>query len=469
METTVLSSSHSVALLPLDNQLTLTRAASMKGWRVRRRVQPILLATLSALSFGMYAVRAQNTVFTYQGRVLDNGTNFNGTGQFKFALVTSTNFNHQATATAVLGGVSPNYFVSYCTLNNGGNGYVTAPAVTISGGGGSGATASASISGGVVASVNVITPGSGYSSTPTVTVAPPPPNISYVTFWSNDGTSVAGSAPTSAVCVGVTNGLFTVVLGDTTIANMTAISASLFTQPNLQLLIWFNDGVNGFAALSPVQNLTPAPYAIQAMNANSASNLLGTLPPSQLAGPLTLAQLPSAVVTNNSSSVNLTGTFSGDGSGLYNTVTTGNYVSAYDTTIQTPSTANAFQGVTFAATKVIGWTYSGTATNFTCGQSGMYFVSYDATVETGTISGTATISLRAYNKTIGAEIAGSESFATLTANQYGAISKSFLATFDAGDALQIQLSANSTSAGLAPSNGYSSVRPSISMTIIRIQ
>ena len=60
----------------------------------------------------------------------------------------------------------------------------------------------------------------------------------------------------------VTNGLFTVVLGDTTLANMTAISASLFTQPNLQLRIWFNDGVNGFAALSPVQNLTPAPYAV---------------------------------------------------------------------------------------------------------------------------------------------------------------------------------------------------------------
>jgi hypothetical protein len=144
--------------------------------------------------------------------------------------------------------------------------------VTISGGSGSGATASSSISGGVVTSVNVLTPGSGYTSTPTVTVAPPPANIAYVTFWSNDGTSIAGSAPTAAVSMGVTNGLFTVALGDTTVANMTAISASLFTQPNLQLRIWFNDGVNGFAALSPVQNLTPAPYADFANSAGIAAS-----------------------------------------------------------------------------------------------------------------------------------------------------------------------------------------------------
>jgi len=230
------------------------------------------LCILVAALFMEASLCAQNTVFTYQGRVTDNGTNFTGTGQFKFALVTSTNYNHQATATAVLGGVYPNYFVSGCVTNNGGSGYVSAPAVTISGGGGSGATASATISGGAVTSVNVLTPGSGYTSVPTVGVAPPPANIAYVTFWSNDGTSSAGSQPTTAVGVSVTNGLFTVVLGDTTVANMTTISASLFTQPNLQLRIWFNDGVNGFAALSPIQNLTPAPYADFANSAGIAAS-----------------------------------------------------------------------------------------------------------------------------------------------------------------------------------------------------
>jgi hypothetical protein len=214
----------------------------------------LLLTLVSQLS----TAHAQGTAFTYQGRVTDNGTNFTGAGQFQFALVTSTNFNHQATATANLNGVSPNYFVSSCTLNNGGSGYATAPAVTISGGGGSGATASASILGGAVNAVNILTPGSGYTTTPTVTIAPPPANITYTSYWSNDGTSVNGSEPSAAVSVGVTDGLFAVVLGDTTLPNMTAIDASLFAQPNLQLLIWFNDGAHGFAALNPVQNLGSA-------------------------------------------------------------------------------------------------------------------------------------------------------------------------------------------------------------------
>ena len=52
-----------------------------------------LTLTLTALALlaGGYQAAAQNTMFTYQGRVLDNATNFNGTGLFKFALVTSTN------------------------------------------------------------------------------------------------------------------------------------------------------------------------------------------------------------------------------------------------------------------------------------------------------------------------------------------------------------------------------------------
>jgi formylglycine-generating enzyme required for sulfatase activity len=238
----------------------------------------IPLAALLLLSFAGTAP-AQGTVFTYQGSVLDHGTNFTGTGQFKFALVTSTNATSQATATAIMGGSSPYEFVENFNITSGGSGYVNPPAVTITGGGGSGTAAQATISGGVVTGLIVVSPGSGYTSTPAVTIAAPPVNISYTTYWSNDGTSVAGGQPTAAVSVGVSSGLFTVVLGDTTLANMTAVSASLFTQPNLQLRIWFNDGVNGFAALSPVQNLTPAPYAILA---NNASNLLGTLPAAQL-------------------------------------------------------------------------------------------------------------------------------------------------------------------------------------------
>jgi hypothetical protein len=272
----------------------------------------LFIAVVSLMS--VYSVTAQNTAFTYQGRVTDNGTNFNGSGQFQFALVTSTNANSTATATA--NAPSGGYITGY-NLISAGNGYSgSTAAMTITGGGGSGAAAHANISGGAVTSITVDNPGNGnYSNAPTVMIAPPPPNISYTTYWSNDGTSVAGSQPSSAVNVAVSNGLFTVVLGDTTLANMTAIDASLFAQPDLQLRIWFNDGVNGFAALSPVQDLTPTPYAIAAMSANSASNLLGTLPVAQLSGTIPASQLPSAVVTNNETSLNLSGGFSGNFSG----------------------------------------------------------------------------------------------------------------------------------------------------------
>jgi hypothetical protein len=246
----------------------------------------IMLSCLAAA----HQAAAQSTVFTYQGRVTDNGTNFNGSGQFQFALVTSTNFNLQATATANL---SPPFVTSY-NLLSGGSGYTNAPTVTVSGGGGSGAAATTTIANGVVTAINPVLAGSNYSSVPTVTISPPPPDIAYITYWSNDGTSIDGSEPAGAVSVPVINGLFTVVLGDTSIANMMSINPASFTQTNLQLRIWFNDGSNGWAALSPAQSLTPAPYAIAAQ---SAGSLTGTFPAAQLTGVVSNAQLADSSIT----------------------------------------------------------------------------------------------------------------------------------------------------------------------------
>ncbi|MGA2247909.1 MAG: tail fiber domain-containing protein [Verrucomicrobiota bacterium] len=229
-------------------------------------VAGLLLPTLNySLSIGL----AQTTDFTYQGRVSDNGTNFTGNGQFQFALVTSSNANQTATATAEISG---GYVTGYI-IDNGGNGYVTAPLVTVYGGGGANAGGRANISGGAVTSITVTKPGNGgYTSAPTVTITPPPASISYNTYWSNDGTSVNGSEPSAALSVAVNDGLFTIVLGDTTQPNMAAIPAALFNQPGLQMRIWFNDGANGFAALSPAQTLTPAPYAVYA---TTAGELIG--------------------------------------------------------------------------------------------------------------------------------------------------------------------------------------------------
>ncbi|HHY84149.1 MAG TPA: hypothetical protein GYA07_01245 [Verrucomicrobia bacterium] len=97
-----------------------------------------------------------------------------------------------------------------------------------------------------------------------------------------------------------------------------ALDAAVFEQTGLGLRIWFSDGVNGFAALDPVQPLTPTPYAISALYANA---LLGTLPASQLTGTLPPGQLSgvySGPVTFNNANNSFTGTLSGDGSGVTN-------------------------------------------------------------------------------------------------------------------------------------------------------
>src|SRR5260370_36141138 len=82
---------------------------------------------LSTLNSQLSTVLAQGTAFTYQGRVTDNGTNFSGAGQFKFALVTSTNTSRLATATANVNGG----FVTSYNVADGGSGYSTPPTVTV--------------------------------------------------------------------------------------------------------------------------------------------------------------------------------------------------------------------------------------------------------------------------------------------------------------------------------------------------
>ena len=80
------------------------------------------------------------------------------------------------------------------------------------------------------------------------------------TYWSNDGTSTAGSQPTAAVTLTVTKGLYSVLLGDTTLTNMTAIPNSVFANSDVRLRVWFNDGTNGSQLLTPDQRLAPGGY-----------------------------------------------------------------------------------------------------------------------------------------------------------------------------------------------------------------
>ena len=65
-------------------------------------------------------------------------------------------------------------FVVGATVTSGGSGYVTTPAVSIVGGGGTNAAAVATLSGGVVTSISITDAGIGYTNTPTIRIESPP-------------------------------------------------------------------------------------------------------------------------------------------------------------------------------------------------------------------------------------------------------------------------------------------------------
>lgn len=102
------------------------------------------------------------------------------------------------------------------------------------------------------------------------------------TYWSNDGTSTGGSEPTAAVSLPVVKGLYSVLLGDTTLgANMTVIPNSVFTDSDVRLRVWFNDGTNGSQLLTPDQRLAAVGYAMVAGGVPD-----GTITTEKLAGGL---------------------------------------------------------------------------------------------------------------------------------------------------------------------------------------
>lgn len=143
-------------------------------------MQRTLLSAVVVLGLLCSTVQAEvPQIINYQGRVVVGTTNFNGTGQFKFALVNA-------------------------------NGTTT--------------------------------------------------------YWSHDGTSVAGSEPNfAAISLNVVRGLYSVLLGDTSIPNMTSyITPAVFTAPDVRLRVWFNDGTNGWQRLNPDQRIGAVGYAMQA-------------------------------------------------------------------------------------------------------------------------------------------------------------------------------------------------------------
>jgi hypothetical protein len=115
------------------------------------------------------------------------------------------------------------------------------------------------------------------------------------TYWSNDGTSTAGSEPTASVSVSVNGGLYSVLLGNSAIQGMNAIDPSVFQQhADAKLRVWFNDGTNGFQQLTPDRSFASVPYALSAGSAGSANIAPGSINGSMLA-PSLLSDLNSSI------------------------------------------------------------------------------------------------------------------------------------------------------------------------------
>jgi hypothetical protein len=166
---------------------------------------------------------------------------------------------------------------------------------------------------------------------------------------------------------------------------------------------------------------------------------------------------------------NFSGRFAGSAAGLTNIPTQINYAYAYDTSTQTAAVPNTYQDVLFDNNgQINGWAHAAGNAFFTNNQTGLYLVTYNAHAET-TAAGVSTVSLRAMLNA-STEVAGSQSSVDPdTANQSLSLSKSFLVNITAGATLRLQFAGSVVSNRLIPNNGLGTTRPSISMTIIRIQ
>jgi hypothetical protein len=194
-------------------------------------------------------------------------------------------------------------------------------------------------------------------------------DASKVTVWSNDGTSSAGSQPSTSVPLGVTNGLFNVLLGDTTLSGMTQpLTYTTFATANTSLRIWFSPDNSTFQQQSPDQAFPAVPYALQAGIAKQAE-AIGNYGSERLAllghkhpgsdftyGVLSVDRLPGsiALLSNILPTVRTSG---GAGSGLEGDLLDGYQGSYYTDQILITVTASGFITGTLADSR-----YGGTYT-----------------------------------------------------------------------------------------------------------
>ncbi len=93
------------------------------------------------------------------------------------------------------------------------------------------------------------------------------------TYWSNDGTSAAGSEPVASVSIDVTSGLYHVILGAT--GGMDPLDGSVFANEMIYLRVWFDDGTTGVQLLSPDTRFTSVGFALKSAVADDADTVDG--------------------------------------------------------------------------------------------------------------------------------------------------------------------------------------------------
>ncbi len=111
-------------------------------------------------------------------------------------------------------------------------------------------------------------------------------------LWKNDS-SAGNTEPAAAVSLSVANGLVMTTLGDTALANMTALPASAFANADVRLRVWFNGGA-GFQQLTPDQRIVSVGYALMANSVPDGSITATKLAP----GVLSPVNFPNNSVTS---------------------------------------------------------------------------------------------------------------------------------------------------------------------------
>ena len=82
------------------------------------------------------------------------------------------------------------------------------------------------------------------------------------TYWRNAADANNDGEPDASVSVSVSRGLYSLMLGDTSLANMAVLPPGVFTNSAVYLRVWFNDGFGGFQLLTPDQRVSSAGYSL---------------------------------------------------------------------------------------------------------------------------------------------------------------------------------------------------------------